>query len=53
MFNDITDEPEKYGMDACEYEVNQIMEDEEEQQKNIKAEQNNNEMVIVNRHRGR
>lgn len=53
LFNDITDEPEKYGMEACEYEENQIMEDEDEKQKNIETEQNNSDIVIVNRHRGR
>lgn len=46
LFNDITDEQEKYGMNACEYTENQVIEDEEERQKHIETTQNENTTII-------
>ena len=56
LFNDISDEPEKYGMNTCEYAENQIQVDNEEQQKHVEAAQeaqNKSDLLLVNRHRGR
>lgn len=53
LFNDITDEQEKYGMNACKYTENTVIEDEEEQQKHVEAAQNENITISINRHRGK
>lgn len=56
LFNDISDEPEKYGMNTCEYAENQIQVDNEEQQKHVEAAQeaqNESDLLLVNRRRGR
>lgn len=52
LFNDITDEQDKYGLNACEYYNNQMIQ-EESQQNPADTDLNESSIIISNRHRGK